>query len=81
MMCPTCGARMEYAEAHRLWHEAEQNRADLLHAHVENLIERVYALEGGDAAWTHPEDELRGASPQDADPYPDPLEVGPWEEA
>jgi hypothetical protein len=35
-------------------HEATQALNTLVHAHQENLIERVYALEGGDAANVEP---------------------------
>lgn len=31
-----------------------RNRLELLHAHSENLIERVYELEGGDEREVHP---------------------------
>jgi hypothetical protein len=50
MICNICGATVGSAQGplHTAWHEAHGGRLIMLEAHQENLIERVYALEGGD---------------------------------
>lgn len=60
--CPTCGAEVNNEALHTRWHEILLARQDLAHAHQENLIERVYALEGGDAANVEPWNTGRGGT-------------------
>jgi hypothetical protein len=48
MVCEICGAEVYNVVKHREWHETQEARYVLLDAHSENLIERVYRLEGGD---------------------------------
>lgn len=49
-VCDDCGAEVYDVRKHETWHEVHSAQHALLHAHQENLIERVYALEGGDNA-------------------------------
>jgi hypothetical protein len=48
--CDICGAHTSSPRKHKEWHQVQEATYDMLDAHVENLIQRVYELEGGDAA-------------------------------
>ena len=51
-LCTRCGAAVESPQLHERWHDDHdalgqqiRDTLELLHAHSENLIERVYVLE------------------------------------
>ena len=47
MVCLECQAlvRMDFVAAHMRWHEVEKLNQQMLHLHVENLIERMHTAE------------------------------------
>jgi len=52
MTCRICGIYVPPLpvpeQEHAAWHAGQEARYELMYAHIENLIERVYKLEVGD---------------------------------